>query len=77
MELNEWLYQNRMTQGEMAKAVGVTRGTICNIATGANCASLATALRIESLTGGEVTAASLLQHYNEKQETVTHGQDAV
>jgi len=66
MTLKEWLYENRMTQGEFAKAIGVSRVTINSIIGGAWLPSLPLALRIEEYTNDEVTTHDLA-----KQETVT------
>ena len=67
MTLKEWIYQERLTQDEFAKLVGVSRRTICSILGGIWMPSLSLALRIEERTNGEVTMRDLAT----KKETVT------
>lgn len=60
MTLSEFLVEQKWTHAEAAQRLGVSRSYLTQIIRGQRAPSLALAVKIERLTGGAVTAASLL-----------------
>lgn len=60
MTLKEYLETTRITQTDLARTVGVFRGTIHNIVTGRKAPSIELALKIQDATDGAVTVRDLL-----------------
>lgn len=60
MDLESFRKSRGLTQSELAKHLGLkSKGYVSRIETGAAACPLKLALKIEKLSGGEVTAASL------------------
>ena len=59
VDLTSYLFKHGLTEVEFAERCGVDQPTINRIRSGARKSSLAVALRIEQVTGGEVTADEL------------------
>lgn len=59
--LRTYLEQNRITQAAFAEKVGLNQATVSKLCAGTVGASLATAVRIEKLTGGAVPVSALLK----------------
>jgi len=55
MNLKEWQHQNNITDTELARRVGVHQSTVCHYHAGRRRPSPEVALKIEEVTGGEVT----------------------
>lgn len=60
MTLREYLFKKRLTQEQFAESVGLTRSHLSRIVSGALIPSRKTALKIEEVTKGKVTANELL-----------------
>lgn len=71
-KLRQWLTENKISQQDFGKQVGVTRGAIWQIANGVITPSLDLAIRIEDATQGGVRARDLLpeQDQSEQKEAV-------
>jgi len=59
MDLDKWLEQNAITKTDFARKLGLSLASVSRLAAGLQTPSLATALKIEKITGGAVTGADL------------------
>lgn len=59
MDLPSWIKQTNQTQAAVASKLGITQGTLSKLIRGHLSLSLEMALRIEQLTGGQVTVRDL------------------
>ena len=67
MTLREWLEQTGVTQRELARRVGVSRGAICRLLSGQHRSSKL-AEKVSKATGGKVTPGSVLWPATEEKE---------
>ena len=68
MWLYEWLYQERMTQDELAKLIGISRTRLNLIMTGKATPSPRTAKLIQDITKGQVSLEDLLYGKTENKQ---------
>jgi len=60
MKLTDWMAQAKLSDAELALEAGVTRSYISRLRTGDVSPTLATALRIQEVTNGEVELEQML-----------------
>lgn len=60
MKLADYLYFNKLTIGEMAKKIGMSREHLGKIVSGKQIPSVPTARKIEEATDGQVSAIELV-----------------
>lgn len=66
MELNEWMWRNKVTKRAFAKALGIHHQTAFIIASRKHTPSLFTALAAQKYTKGEVSLFELLSDKDRK-----------
>lgn len=66
MELDEWLWKNRIKRIRMARDLGLHTNTIFTAARRIRTPSLFTALAIEKYTDGQVQLTELLSHKDQE-----------
>ena len=59
--LSEYLKSERISQSAFASQIGITQSVVSKLAAGVVTPSLATALRIEAVTGGKVRPCDLIR----------------
>ncbi len=60
MNLDEYLWRNKITKQDFANQIGISRGHIHQLINGTRSPSAKLAKKIEEATGGEVTKEELL-----------------